>query len=159
MQTPHHLNNRYEILRELGDGGFGKTFLVRDHQMPSSRQCVLKQLKPLQGNPEIYTLVKERFQREAAILEHLGDHPQVPRLHAYFCENDLFYLVEEYIEGDTLTQRLQRQGPWLVTNAAQYGFEQSFPKNNTQGVSYEPWHWRYVGSARSAQIFTQARSQ
>jgi zinc D-Ala-D-Ala carboxypeptidase len=47
---------------------------------------------------------------------------------------------------------------WLVTNAAQYGFEQSFPKNNTQGVSYEPWHWRYVGSARSAQIFTQARS-
>jgi zinc D-Ala-D-Ala carboxypeptidase len=46
---------------------------------------------------------------------------------------------------------------WLVTNAAQYGFEQSFPQNNSQGVSYEPWHWRYVGSVRSAQIFTQAR--
>jgi zinc D-Ala-D-Ala carboxypeptidase len=48
---------------------------------------------------------------------------------------------------------------WLIANAAQYGFEQSFPQNNPQGVSYEPWHWRYVGSARSAQIFTQARSQ
>lgn len=48
---------------------------------------------------------------------------------------------------------------WLVTNAAQYGFEQSFPQNNSQGVSYEPWHWRYVGSARAARIFGQARSQ
>jgi zinc D-Ala-D-Ala carboxypeptidase len=48
---------------------------------------------------------------------------------------------------------------WLVANAAQYGFEQSFPQNNSQGVSYEPWHWRYVGSARAAQIFVQARSR
>jgi zinc D-Ala-D-Ala carboxypeptidase len=47
---------------------------------------------------------------------------------------------------------------WLVTNAQQYGFEQSFPRNNVQGVSYEPWHWRYVGSARSAQVFAAARS-
>ncbi|NJM48978.1 MAG: serine/threonine protein kinase, partial [Alkalinema sp. RU_4_3] len=115
MQTPHHLNNRYEILRELGDGGFGKTFLVRDHQMPSARQCVLKQLKPLHNNPEIYSLVKDRFQREAAILEQLSDHPQVPRLHAYFCEDDLFYLVEEYIEGNTLTQHVQTQGPQSET--------------------------------------------
>jgi zinc D-Ala-D-Ala carboxypeptidase len=47
---------------------------------------------------------------------------------------------------------------WLVANAANYGFEQSFPRGNAQGVSYEPWHWRFVGSARSAQIFMGARS-
>jgi zinc D-Ala-D-Ala carboxypeptidase len=47
---------------------------------------------------------------------------------------------------------------WLVANATNYGFEQSFPRNNAQGVSYEPWHWRFVGSTRSAQIFTSARS-
>jgi zinc D-Ala-D-Ala carboxypeptidase len=46
---------------------------------------------------------------------------------------------------------------WLVTNASQYSFEQSFPRNNAQGVSYEPWHWRYVGSARSAQVFAATR--
>jgi serine/threonine protein kinase, bacterial len=111
MQTSQRLNNRYEILRELGDGGFGKTFLVRDHQMPSARQCVVKQLKPLHENAEIYAMVQERFQREAAILEQLGEHDQVPRLYAYFCEADLFYLVEEYVEGDTLTQKVQRDGP------------------------------------------------
>ncbi len=47
---------------------------------------------------------------------------------------------------------------WLVANAQQYQFEQSFPRNNPQGVSYEPWHWRFVGSARSAQVFAVARS-
>jgi zinc D-Ala-D-Ala carboxypeptidase len=46
---------------------------------------------------------------------------------------------------------------WLVTNASQYGFEQSFPRNNVQAVSYEPWHWRFVGTARSAQVFAAAR--
>lgn len=110
MQVSQRLNNRYEVIRELGDGGFGKTFLVRDLQMPSARECVVKQLKPLHENAEIYAMVKDRFQREAAILEQLGEHDQVPRLYAYFCEADLFYLVEEYVEGDTLTQKVQREG-------------------------------------------------
>jgi serine/threonine protein kinase, bacterial len=110
MQVSERLNNRYEVIRELGDGGFGKTFLVRDLQMPSARECVVKQLKPLHENAEIYAMVQDRFQREAAILERLGEHDQVPRLYAYFCEADLFYLVEEYVEGDTLTQKVQREG-------------------------------------------------
>jgi serine/threonine protein kinase, bacterial len=110
MQISERLNNRYELVRELGDGGFGTTYLVRDHQMPSTRYCVVKQLKPLQDNPQIYDMVKERFQREAAILEQLGEHDQVPRLYAYFSESDLFYLVEEYIEGDTIAQKVQNAG-------------------------------------------------
>jgi len=47
---------------------------------------------------------------------------------------------------------------WLTVNANRFGFEQSFPHNNQQGVSFEPWHWRYVGSARAGQIFVVARS-
>jgi zinc D-Ala-D-Ala carboxypeptidase len=46
---------------------------------------------------------------------------------------------------------------WLRTHATQaYGFELSFPNNNKQGVSFEPWHWRYTGSQEAAQIFTVA---
>lgn len=105
------LSNRYRVLGVLGDGGFGKTYLVEDTQMPSARKCVLKQLKPIQDNPQIHQLVKERFQREAAILERLGEHHrQIPRLYAYFEEGDEFYLVEEWIEGETLTQRVELQG-------------------------------------------------
>jgi D-alanyl-D-alanine carboxypeptidase len=46
---------------------------------------------------------------------------------------------------------------WLVNNAHRYGFELSFPRNNLQGVSFEPWHWRYVSSYRAEQIFGNAR--
>ena len=46
---------------------------------------------------------------------------------------------------------------WLVNNAYKYGFELSFPRNNLQGVSFEPWHWRYVGSTRAQQIFAIPR--
>jgi zinc D-Ala-D-Ala carboxypeptidase len=46
---------------------------------------------------------------------------------------------------------------WLVQNANNYGFELSFPPNNPQGVSFEPWHWRYVISQRANQVFYEAR--
>lgn len=66
------LSNRYCLIRELGVGGFGKTLLAEDTHMPSRRCCVIKQLKPITNNPQIYQLIQERFQREAAILEELG---------------------------------------------------------------------------------------
>jgi zinc D-Ala-D-Ala carboxypeptidase len=47
---------------------------------------------------------------------------------------------------------------WLKANAQTFGFEQSFPYNNPQGVSYEPWHWRYAASPRAGQIFAVAHS-
>ncbi len=47
---------------------------------------------------------------------------------------------------------------WLKENAGFYSFEMSFPKNNAQGVSYEPWHWRFVGDRNSLETFYRARS-
>jgi zinc D-Ala-D-Ala carboxypeptidase len=46
---------------------------------------------------------------------------------------------------------------WLVTNGNRYGFELSFPRDNTQGVSFEPWHWRYIRSASSQSVFRAAK--
>jgi serine/threonine protein kinase, bacterial len=105
------LNNRYQILQVLGKGGFGETFLAIDTHMPSARKCVIKQLKPAMQTPTIPDWLQERFKREAAVLEELGEnHLQIPRLYAYFLEADNFYLVQEWIEGMTLTQKYQQQG-------------------------------------------------
>ena len=42
---------------------------------------------------------------------------------------------------------------WLQKNAATHGFELSFPENNPQGISFEPWHWRYVGTRQARVTF------
>lgn len=46
---------------------------------------------------------------------------------------------------------------WLKQNAVRFNFELSFPKNNPQGVTYEPWHWRFVGDRQSLETFYKAR--
>ncbi len=46
---------------------------------------------------------------------------------------------------------------WLSNNAAKYSFELSFPQGNAQGVSYEPWHWRFVGDQQSLETFYRAQ--
>ena len=105
------LNNRYQILETLGRGGFGETYLAQDTNMPSGRNCVIKQLKPIVQQPHIPQWMQDRFKREAALLEELGaENRQIPCLYAYFSENEQFYLVQEWIEGETLAQKWEREG-------------------------------------------------
>ena len=47
---------------------------------------------------------------------------------------------------------------WLEKNALRYSFELSFPPNNKQGVSYEPWHWRFVGDRDSLETFYKVKN-
>ena len=115
--NPALINNRYRVVRELGKGGFGATFLVEDTQLPSGKRFVLKELMPIEHDPQTYTLVKQRFEREAVILEELGGlTTQIPSLYAYFAEAGKFYLVQEYVEGETIAQKVMAQG--VMSDAA-----------------------------------------
>ncbi|MEH2025611.1 protein kinase domain-containing protein [Nostoc sp.] len=106
------LNNRYQVIQVIGAGGFGETFLAEDVHLPSRRRCVIKQLKPITNNDsQTYQLIQQRFEREAATLEYLGESShQIPKLYAYFSENGQFYLVQEWIQGQTLTKIVEAKG-------------------------------------------------
>lgn len=106
------LKNQYRLLQELGSGAFGKTYLAEDTHSPSSRRCVIKHLT-WNNDPRMAQLVRDRFQREAAILEMIGRGSQggIPELFAYFIDNEQYYLVQEWIDGETLTHKLRREGP------------------------------------------------
>ncbi|MBX7222557.1 MAG: SUMF1/EgtB/PvdO family nonheme iron enzyme [Blastocatellia bacterium] len=114
MGNPQNfLNNRYRVIQSLGGGGYSHTFLAEDTHLPSNRRCVIKQLKPVSTDPETHRVVQERFQREAVILETLGKgHEQIPELFAYFTEGNQFFMVEEWVEGKTLTQLVRQNGPF-----------------------------------------------
>ena len=100
------LKGRYQITERLGGGGFGKTYLAQDTQRPRNPLCVVKQLSPAERNPGYLKIATRLFNSEASILETLGKHQQIPQLLAFFEQNQEFYLIQEYIEGHTLTQEL-----------------------------------------------------
>jgi serine/threonine-protein kinase len=104
-------NNRYLTLKELGCGGFGCTYLAIDTHMPSKPKCVVKQLTFETDDPDLLELVQTRFQREGAILEILGSlSPQIPRLHACSQEGNNLYLVQDWVDGESLQERLNKKG-------------------------------------------------
>jgi len=98
------IGGRYLILKELGRGAFGQTYLAEDRQIPGHPKCVVKQLKP-QSNDEL-TLREARrlFTKEAEVLSRLSGHPQIPRLLAYYPEE--FCLVQELISGHDLSEEI-----------------------------------------------------
>ena len=101
----------YPIIKKLGEGGFGTTYLATNTLMPSQPYCVVKQLTPTSTDPKVKQLIKDRFKQEAITLENLGkDSNGIPSLYAYFVEQGEFYLIQEYINGQTLNERVQTQG-------------------------------------------------
>jgi eukaryotic-like serine/threonine-protein kinase len=106
------LRGHYQIVRALSSGGFGQTFLAQDTDIPGNPVCVVKQLKPLSQTPAHLEIARQLFEREAQKLTLLGNHDQIPRLLAYFKENNEFYLVQEYIEGHTLDVELPLGQRW-----------------------------------------------
>jgi len=104
------LRDRYRATRPLGKGGFGATFLAIDEGLPGHPSCVIKQLRPNTQSPSVLKMARELFEREAFTLGKIGNHPQIPRLLDYFEEASDFYLVQEYVEGETLKQEFERRG-------------------------------------------------
>ncbi|MEH1912015.1 MAG: serine/threonine protein kinase [Nostoc sp.] len=112
------LDHRYQVIRVLAMGGFGQTYIAQDTRRPGNPICVVKHLKP-GTDPRVFDTAKRLFNSEAETLEKLGNHDQIPRLLAYFDENQEFYLVQEYIEGHTLAEELIPRKRWSESQVIQ----------------------------------------
>jgi serine/threonine-protein kinase len=110
-------------MKLLGRGGFGAAFLACDRYTPGMRQCVVKQFQPAGNLSETQLkLAQDLFEREAIVLEEIGtQHEQIPDLFAYFPvivssfsqpgqQDQFFYLVQEYIDGQNLEEELNHKG-------------------------------------------------
>lgn len=102
------LDRRYLITQRLSSGGFGETYLAQDTRIPGNPVCVVKQLRSASSNPAHMEKARQLFNREAEALAKLGDHDQIPRLLAYFTEGDEFYLVQEFVAGQTIEVELKQ---------------------------------------------------
>ncbi len=110
--SPLLLNQRYQPIRVLGQGGFGATFIARNMSLPGKPVCAVKQLRIASVNPQAIDRARQLFEREATTLGKIGNHPQVPSLLDYFEDERQFYLVQEYVKGWTLKQEVKRSGPF-----------------------------------------------
>ena len=110
-QTLTLLNDRYRILKIIGQGGMGKTFLAVDEQNDGDRHfCVVKQFFPQARDINSCLKAQELFEVEIDSLKKLGRHPQIPEFYSYFSQNKHQYLVQEWIDGENLTQIINKQG-------------------------------------------------
>ena len=106
------LGGHYLVIQALQEGGLAKTYIAEDHYRPGHPKCAVKLLKPASDQPDFLPTARRLFHQEAEILEKLGQHDQIPRLLAYFEENQEFYLVQEFIKGHTLSQEMPKGHRW-----------------------------------------------
>ncbi|WP_298976199.1 CHASE2 domain-containing protein [uncultured Thermosynechococcus sp.] len=103
------VGGRYRLLSQLGEGGFGRTFLAADLHLPDHPICVVKQLVPSRKDERFLAIARRLFQREAETLARLGQHEHIPRLLAYFEEGGYFYLAQEYVDGESLKEEFEKK--------------------------------------------------
>ena len=121
----------YEILSPLGAGGMGEVYKARDTRL--DRTVAIKVLpEHVAADPDL----KQRFEREAKTISSLN-HPHICTLHDIGSQDGIDFLVMEYLEGDTLAQRLEK-GALPLDQALKVAIEiaDALDKAHRQGITH-----------------------
>ncbi len=104
------LKGRYRVFHTLGQSLACRTFLAVDEDQPSAPRCVIQQFCQATAVADGSTQLNRTFRGSVSVLDKLGKHPQIPKLLASFEVEGCQYLVQEYIEGHNLADRLSEKG-------------------------------------------------
>ncbi|MCM1984884.1 protein kinase domain-containing protein [Lyngbya confervoides] len=121
---PVIVGDRYRVIRELGRGGFGHTYLAEDTNR-FNEVCVLKEFAPELDQEAALEKAKELFSREAEVLYRL-QHPQIPKFREWFMDDKLhaLVLVQEYVLGPTyfslLHERREQGNPFTEAEVIRF---------------------------------------
>jgi len=102
------LRGRYRLMKRIGEGGFGAVYQAEDSEL-GNRRVAIKEMSQHGLSPEELQEATEAFRREALLLAGLS-HPSLPRIHEHFSEEGHWYLVMEFIEGETLESHVAKRG-------------------------------------------------
>ncbi len=100
------LRDRYEIVKQLGIGSFGVTYIAKDRDFLDQKELVIKQLNPINIEQNSIDIARKKFRQEAECLAKLTNE-FIPKVHAQFEENGHFYIVQDLVAGVTLSQEFQ----------------------------------------------------
>ncbi|WP_019498131.1 protein kinase domain-containing protein [Pseudanabaena sp. PCC 6802] len=113
------LNERYRIIKALGTGGMGLTYIAEDMTLPGSPKYAIKHMHPMHTDPNSISTFRTLFKREVDALRQLSDHDRIPRLIDDFEQEGEFYLVREYIEGYPLRVEMALGNRWTEPQVIQ----------------------------------------
>ena len=116
------LRQRYRVLSRVGEGGFGAVYEAEDTEL-GNRKVAIKEMSQHGLKPQELQEATAAFHREALLLAGLA-HPSLPRIYEHFSEGGHWYLVMDFIEGETLEDYLESHGGHLsVMEALQLGIK------------------------------------
>lgn len=113
LAAPVLFKQRYAVLQHVGAGGFGNVYKVEDRQM-HDRWLAVKKLDLHAIAPRDQQEAIRSFKQEAALLASLPPHPNLPRIYEDFAEQGNYFLVMDFIEGETLEEHVENLKPALL---------------------------------------------
>jgi eukaryotic-like serine/threonine-protein kinase len=106
------IHSHYKIIKFLGMGRSGLTYLGENLDLPDRPPCLIKKFQCGEDPEMADPLIGKLFEAQACIYQKVGRHPHIPTLLAKFEEDGSRYLVSEYINGDLLSEELATGSIW-----------------------------------------------
>ncbi len=111
------LGDRYNLLQKLSEEGFEIVYLAESNDRSVPTKYLIQQFVPQYLSQAQSAAARDLFSQEAAVLKNLGTHPQIPSIHDYFEHQGQFFVVQEFILGQSFQEELTQAVPYSETEA------------------------------------------